>query len=186
MFAWQHFWGYIWNKLLMSYQTSIIEVFAVIYKSHLISHKLWVINSVIAWKSKKRHNFALDQWISILKKLVIRTRVHTNVYRKNMPHGVLIDSKIWRHFWPWIVKNVAYIFSIKVRAPSSSYNPFFQNWNSFQSEVMAFFRFSSNNTSYKNWKPYKFEWMSFPEIGLAHDPQNWYFRNFFEFIRICR
>ena len=43
-----------------------------------------------------------------------------------------------------------HIFSINVRAHSRSYNQFFQNWNSLiESELMAFFRFSSNNTRYK-------------------------------------
>ena len=49
--------------------------------------------SVIAWKWKKRHNFALDKWFSILKKLVIRTQVRTNFHRKNMPHFLRFIAK---------------------------------------------------------------------------------------------
>ena len=59
-----------------------------------------VICSVIAWKSKNRHNFALDLWISILKKLVVRTCAWTFI------------EKLW------------FIFPIKIRAHSSSYDHF--------------------------------------------------------------
>ena len=53
-------------------------------------------------------------------------------------------------------ENIWHIFSIKVRAHLSSYNHFFQNWKLLiQSEVMGFFRFSSNNTNHRGlWKIY--------------------------------
>ena len=104
-------------------KTHIAQQFRIYHISYA-EYDMKLIYSVIAWKSKKRHNFVLDKWISILKKLVMRTRVRTNFYRKNMPHFSRFMAKndgkrfdwfknawlVWRQFWPWIVQNVAYFF----------------------------------------------------------------------------
>ena len=64
---------------------------------------------VIDWKSKKRNNFVLDLWISILKQLVRRTRVRTNFYRKNMPQFLrfMVKNDVngfdWFNIWPFCI-----------------------------------------------------------------------------------
>ena len=61
-----------------------------------------------------------------------------------------------------------HIFSTKFRAHSSSYNQLFQKWNSLiYSEVIAFFRFSSNNTIHK----------SYSDPWRAHKMNSFHFNN---------
>ena len=73
--------------------------------------------------------------------------MRTNTFRKNIPSFLCFMAKNDVKGFDWLKR--WNIFSKGVRAHSSSYNQLFRNWNSLiWSEVIAIFRFSSNNTKH--------------------------------------
>ena len=105
------------------------------------------------------------------EKLVIRTRLRTNFYRKNMPwsQALWLVEKFDVIFGRESYKKIWHIFSIKVRAHSSSYNQFFRiEIHKSRAKLWRFFNFQAiTNHSFCIIR--NAAWENVPQYRLIHE-----------------